>query len=89
MRTPERHPEPPLGGSPWPPQLAAGRPGPQDAALPLATSRHHRGQDRNIHFKDYAPQVYRRIRALFGVSERDYVLSLGPEQAPPHPDPSL
>ena len=25
-------------------------------------------------------QVYRRIRALFGVAERDYMLSLGPEQ---------
>ena len=24
--------------------------------------------------------MYRRIRALFGVAERDYMLSLGPEQ---------
>ena len=31
-------------------------------------------------FKDYAPLVFRRIRLLFGVSDRDYMLSLGPEQ---------
>ena len=31
-------------------------------------------------FKDYAPQVFRRVRALFGVSDREYMLSLGPEQ---------
>ena len=34
----------------------------------------------SIPFKDYAPQVFRRIRNHFGVPDREYMLSLGPEQ---------
>ena len=41
---------------------------------------HTRGVDRTVEFKDYAPQVFRKIRALFGVPEREYMMSLGPEQ---------
>ena len=39
-----------------------------------------RDSDRTVEFKDYAPQVFRKIRALFGVPEREYMMSLGPEQ---------
>ena len=39
-----------------------------------------RGKETSIGFKDYAPLVFRRIRSLFGISDRDYMLSLGPEQ---------
>ena len=39
-----------------------------------------RGKSTSIDFKDYAPLVFRRIRSLFGTSDRDYMLSLGPEQ---------
>lgn len=38
------------------------------------------GSAASIAFKDYAPQVFRRVRTLFGVADRDYMLSLGPEQ---------
>jgi hypothetical protein len=39
-----------------------------------------KGKRTSIDFKDYAPLVFRRIRALFGISDREYMLSLGPEQ---------
>jgi len=39
-----------------------------------------KGRETSIVFKDYAPLVFRRIRSLFGISDRDYMLSLGPEQ---------
>ena len=39
-----------------------------------------KGKVTDIDFKDYAPLVFRRIRSLFGISDRDYMLSLGPEQ---------
>ena len=39
-----------------------------------------KGKKASTAFKDYAPLVFRRIRLLFGVSDRDYMLSLGPEQ---------
>ena len=51
-----------------------------DEVVKFRIPSHHRGHDRHIYFKDYAPQAYRRIRQLFGVSEREYMLSLGPEQ---------
>ena len=38
------------------------------------------GKETSIDFKDYAPLVFRRVRSLFGISDRDYMLSLGPEQ---------
>jgi len=41
---------------------------------------HTNGKDTAIGFKDYAPLVFRCIRQLFGVSDADYMLSLGPEQ---------
>ena len=41
---------------------------------------HSRGKDTTIGFKDYAPLVFRRVRQLFGISDSDYMLSLGPEQ---------
>ncbi|KAL1495262.1 hypothetical protein AB1Y20_017122 [Prymnesium parvum] len=40
----------------------------------------HGAEHSSIPFKDYAPQVFRRIRHIFGVSDREYMLSLGPEQ---------
>jgi Ca2+-binding EF-hand superfamily protein len=39
-----------------------------------------KGKPASIAFKDYAPLVFRRIRSLFGVGDREYMLSLGPEQ---------
>ena len=38
------------------------------------------GRDATIGFKDYAPLVFRRVRQLFGISDSEYMLSLGPEQ---------
>ena len=31
-------------------------------------------------FYDYAPMVFKRIRKVFGITEQDYMQSLGPEQ---------
>lgn len=45
--------------------------------IPTASKK---GRSGSIAFKDYAPQVFRRIRANFGVTDREYMLSLGPEQ---------
>ncbi len=41
---------------------------------------HRGGKEVWTGFKDYAPLVFRRIRSLFGVGDRDYMCSLGPEQ---------
>ena len=41
-----------------------------DEVVKFRIPSHHRGHDRHIYFKDYAPQAYRRIRQLFGVSAR-------------------
>ncbi|EFC50642.1 phosphatidylinositol-4-phosphate 5-kinase [Naegleria gruberi] len=35
--------------------------------------------DEHITFTDFAPLVFRNIRAIFGVSEEEYALSFGPE----------
>eukprot|EP01121_Diplochlamys_sp_Union-15-3_P001628 TRINITY_DN1139_c0_g1_i2.p1 TRINITY_DN1139_c0_g1~~TRINITY_DN1139_c0_g1_i2.p1 ORF type:complete len:536 (-),score=85.68 TRINITY_DN1139_c0_g1_i2:190-1797(-) len=35
---------------------------------------------RTSSFTDYAPMVFRKLRRIFGIDERQYMMSLGPEQ---------
>ena len=51
-----------------------------DDAFKFDLPGHSRGRDIKIGFKDYAPLAFRRIRQLFGISDTEYMLSLGPEQ---------
>jgi hypothetical protein len=38
----------------------------------------HRGNIESFKFRDYAPHVFQKIRALSGISDEDYLSSLGP-----------
>lgn len=40
----------------------------------------HKDDKARIVFKDYSPDIFKRIRKLFDIIEKDYALSLGPEQ---------
>ncbi|KAL6067104.1 Phosphatidylinositol phosphate kinase 6 [Balamuthia mandrillaris] len=58
---------------------SAGSSSPSSSPPPLPSSSFSSSSSK-WSFKDYAPLVFRRLRALFGVSEEEFKLVLGPER---------